>query len=78
MTTRGYVTVVEMYAALRVIYQEDPETNLQKALATAFADDLRPMDEKGRWKPSPLLILVGGAVLTLIVVFIYFSFGARG
>jgi hypothetical protein len=78
MRTRGYVTVVEMHAALRVIYREDPETNLQRALATAFADDLRPIDEKKRWKPNPLLILIGSAVLTLIVVFLYFSLGARG
>lgn len=78
MRTRGYVTVTQMHEALRIAYREDPESNLQKALATAFADDLRPIDEKGRWKPSPLLILVGGIVLTVIIVFVYFSLGARG
>jgi hypothetical protein len=67
-----------MQEALRIVYREDPETNLQKALATAFADDLRPIDEKGRWKPSPLLVLIGSVVLTLIAVFIYFSVGGQG
>ena len=28
---------------------------LQKALLRSLADDLKPVDEKGRWKPSPLL-----------------------
>ena len=77
MRTRGYVTVVEMKQALRAIYRADPETNLQKALLTAFADDLKPIDQKSRWKPSPLLILVGGVVLTLFTVFVYFSVGGR-
>ena len=77
MRTRGYVTVVEMQQALRAVYRTDPETNLQKALLTAFADDLKPIDQKGRWKPSPLLILVGGVVVTLFAVFVYFSVGGR-
>ncbi len=77
MRTRGYVTVVEMQQALRAVYRADSETNLQKALQTAFADDLKPIDQKGRWKPSPLLILVGGVVLTLFAVFVYFSVGGQ-
>ena len=78
MRTHGYVSVIEMQQALRAVYREDPETNLQKALAAAFADDLRPIDERGRWKPSPVFILVGSLVLILIAVFIYFSIGGQG
>jgi hypothetical protein len=77
MKTRGHVTVTEMQEALRILYHEDPETNLQKTLAAAFADDLGPTDEKGRWKPSPLLVLVGSVLITLIAVFIYFSIGGQ-
>ena len=77
MRTRGYVTVVEMQQALRAVYRTDSETNLQKALLTAFTDDLKPIDQKGRWRPSPLLILVGGVVLTLFAVFVYFSVGGQ-
>ena len=67
-----------MQQALRRVYREDPEANLQKALATAFSDDLRPIGENGRWKPSPVVVLVGSLVLILVAVFIYFSFGGQG
>jgi hypothetical protein len=78
MKTRGYVTVVEMQQALRLLYHEDGETNLQQALLKALADDLKPTDERGRWKPSPVLVLLAGVVLTLIACFVYFSLGSQG
>jgi hypothetical protein len=42
-----------------------------------LADDLRPVDDKGRWRPSTPLILVGVLVGVLIASFAYFSIGAR-
>ena len=53
------------------------ESNLQQALLRLLADDLKPVDEKGRWKPSPLLILVAVLLSALIGVFFYFTFGAH-
>jgi len=38
--------------ALRQIYLSDAESNLQNALLESLSDELRPVDEKGRWKPS--------------------------
>lgn len=77
MRTRGYVTIAETRQALRAIYREDDETNLQKALLRAFSDDIKPLDESGRWRPSSLLILVGVLILAILGVFAYFSLGGK-
>jgi hypothetical protein len=77
MNEQGYVSPEEVRQALRQIYRNDSETNLQNAVAQSLADGLKPVDEKGRWKPSPLFVLVCVLVCTLIGVFIYFSIGGR-
>jgi hypothetical protein len=51
------------------------ETNPEKALRSALANDLKPVDARGRWKPSSLLILAGVIVFALLGVFLYFSLG---
>jgi hypothetical protein len=56
----------------------DAETNLQSSLLESFSDELKPIDEKGRWRPSPLLILTMVLLCALLGVFVYFSLGARG
>jgi hypothetical protein len=55
MDQRGYVTSTEMRQALHTVYQQDGETNLHKALLDALADDLRPIDENGRWRLNTLI-----------------------
>ena len=77
MDTQGHVSPEEIRAALRSIYRADPESNLQRALLRILADDLKPVDEKGRWKPSPLLILIVFIACALAGVFFYFTLGAR-
>jgi hypothetical protein len=67
----------EIRLALLSIYRGDSESNLQQALLRLLADELKPVDEKGRWKPSPLLILVALLVCALIGIFLYFTLGAR-
>ena len=62
MDTAGYVTPEKVHLALRKLHSEDIETNPEKALRHAFADDLKPVDARGRWKRSSLVILVGCAV----------------
>ena len=64
-----------MRLALRKLHSEDTETNPEMALRHALADDLKPVDERGRWKPSSLVILVGVIVAALLGVFLYFSVG---
>jgi hypothetical protein len=75
MDAAGYVTPEEVRLALRKLYSEDVETNPEKALRHALADDLKPVDELGRWKPSSLVILAGAIGCALLGIFLYFSLG---
>jgi hypothetical protein len=77
MDARGYISPEEVRQALRTIYRCDAEANLQTALLQSLSDSLTPVDEKGRWKPSPLLVLLISLLCGLIGVFLYFSIGAR-
>ena len=78
MDSRGYISAEEVRQALRQIYLSDAESNLQNALLNSLSDELKPVDEKGRWKPSPLLVLTIVLLCALAGVFIYFSIGGRG
>ena len=75
MDTASYVTPEEVRLTLRKLHSEDIETNPEKALRHAFADDLKPVDARGSWKPSSLVILVGVIASALLGVFLYFSVG---
>ena len=75
MDAQGHVSPEKIRAALRTIYRADPESNLQKALLRLLADDLKPVDEKGRWKPSTVLLLIALLGCALVGVFFYFTLG---
>jgi hypothetical protein len=77
MDAQGHVSPQEVRIALRSIYGSDPESNLEKALFRSLADELKPVDEKGRWKPSPLLILFLLLVCVVAAVFVYFTLGGQ-
>jgi hypothetical protein len=77
MDDLGYISAEEVRQALRQIYRNDAESNLQNALLESLSDELRPVDEKGRWKPSPLLVLTVVLLCALVSIFIYFSVGGR-
>lgn len=77
MDTKGNISPDEVRQALRQIYLNDPETNLQLSLLESLSDELKPIDEKGRWKPSPLLILTLVLLCALLGVFVYFSVGGH-
>jgi hypothetical protein len=78
MDTHGNISPYEVRPALRQIYRSDAETSLQSSLLEALSDELKPIDEKGRWKPSPLLILTLVLLCALLGVFVFFSVGGRG
>ena len=78
MDTQGYISPKEVRQALRQIYRSDAETNLLSSLLESLSDDLKPIDEKGHWKLSPLLILTLVLLCALLGVFVYFSVGGRG
>ena len=77
MDTQNYLSAVEVRQALRQIYRNDTESNLQSSLLESLSDELKPIDDKGRWKPSPLLILTLVLLCALLGVFVYFSIGGR-
>jgi hypothetical protein len=77
MDPQGYITPHEVRQALKQIYRSDAEINLKDSLLDSLSDELKPIDEKGRWKPSPLLILTLVLLCALLGVFVYFSIGGR-
>jgi hypothetical protein len=78
MDTQGNISPDEVRQALRQIYLSDEETNLESSLLEFLSDELKPIDEKGRWKPSPLLILALVLLCAVVGVFVYFSVGGGG
>ena len=77
MDAQGNISAEEVRQALRQIFLSDAESNLQNALLESLSDELKPVDEKGRWKPSPLLVLTVVLLCALAGVFFYFSIGGR-
>jgi len=78
MDAKGHTSPQEVRAALRSVFRDDAESNLQKALLRHLSDDLKPLDHKGRWKPSPLVILGASLIGALMAIFFYFTLGAHG
>ena len=78
MDAQGYISPDEVRQALRQIYLSDAETSLQDSLLESFSDELKPIDEKGHWKLSPLIILTLVLLCALLGVFVYFSVGGQG
>ena len=77
MDARGYISAEEVRQALRQLYRSDAESNLQNSLLDSLSDELKPVDEKGRWRPSPLLVLTVVLLCALVSVFTYFTVGGR-
>ena len=77
MAAQRYISAEEARQALRQIYRGDAESNLQNAFRESLSDELKPIDEKGRRKPSPVLVLMVVLLCALAGVFIYFSIGGR-
>ena len=75
MDGAGYITPDEVRLALCKLHAEDAETNPELALRAALADDLKPVDARGRWKPSSLVVLIGVIFFALLCIFLYFSLG---
>jgi hypothetical protein len=78
MDSQGYISPQEVRQALRQIYRSDAEINLQSSLLESLSDELKPINEKGRWRPSPLLTLTFVLLCALLGIFVYFSVGGRG
>lgn len=77
MAAPDYISSQQARRALQSLYRNDAESNIEKALLESLSDGIRPVDEKGRWKPSPILLLIVALVFALAGVFLYFSLGGR-
>ena len=77
MEPRRYITNADVSEALRKLYEEDAEANLQRAFLLALSDDLKPLDAKGRWRPSPVVVILGCLFFAIALIFIYFSLGGQ-
>ena len=77
MAGQDYISAERVREALQLLYRSDTESNLEKALLKSLSDGVKPIDDKGRWKPSPILLLIAVIVFALAGVFLYFSIGGR-
>ena len=77
MAGQDYISAEQVREALQLLYRSDTESNLEKALLESLSDGVKPIDDKGRWKPSPILLLIAIIVFALAGVFLYFSIGGR-
>ena len=78
MDTPDYLSTEQVRQALREIYRHDAEINLRTELMETFSDELKPIDQKGRRRPGPLLVLSVLFLSALVGVFVYFSIGGHG
>lgn len=64
----------EMRAELRQLYATDPEARLLQVMGRSFADPVKPESAKGRFRPDPLLVVLGVIALFVASVFLYFTY----
>jgi len=54
---------------------EHPEESLSGNLAKAIQDPLKPFTENGRLRINPLLLISTAIMLSVVGLFLFFSFG---
>jgi hypothetical protein len=64
----------EMRAELQQLYATDPEARLLQVMSRSFADPVKPESANGRFRPDPLLVLLGVLAGFVASVFLYFTY----
>jgi hypothetical protein len=64
----------EMRAELRRLYATDPEVRLLQVMGRSFADPVKPETANGRFRPDPLLVVLGVIASFVANVFLYFTY----
>jgi hypothetical protein len=59
---------------LRCLFEQDPEAQLLAGIRRRLADPLKPEDEDGRFRPHPLVVLLGAMGAIAAGVFFYFGY----
>lgn len=63
-----------MRAELRQLYATDPEARLLQVLGRSFTDPVKPESANGRFRPNPLLVVLGVLAAFVASVFLYFTY----
>jgi hypothetical protein len=64
----------EMRAELQQLYATDPEARLLQVMGRSFADPVKPECANGRFRPDPLLVMLGVIATFVASVFLYFTY----
>lgn len=68
------IDLSEMRQRLLEFYAQDPESDWVAKVKQRLADSVRPQNEKGRFRPHSLLVLLGTIALIATGAFLYFSY----
>jgi hypothetical protein len=68
------IEISEMRENLRELFTQDEEARILTALWRYVADPVKPQDQNGRFRPHPLLLLLGVIVGTAVALFLYFTY----
>ncbi len=74
MRAPEHITVAEMRILLGEAYAQDPEKTFLGQLARSLRDPAMPQDANNRLRLHPLWLMLGLLVLSVIGVFVVFSF----
>jgi hypothetical protein len=66
--------VPQMHQNLRHLFEQDPEAQLLAGIRRHITDPVKPEDEDGRFRPHPILLLLGVIGALAMAVFLYFSY----
>ena len=58
---------------LRKLYVSDPEKSLVRTIVRGLADPVKPQNDKGRFRPHPVMVWLLAATLVAATAFLYFS-----
>lgn len=67
----------DMLQLVRDRFEQDPDAQILPKLMRWFADPLKPQDEKGRFRPSPVVLMVLVIGLIAVTAFLYFGYWAK-
>ena len=68
------IDLSEMRQHLLEFYAQDPESDWARNAKQLLADPVKPQNEKGRFRPHPILVLLGTIALITAGTFLYFSY----
>ena len=64
----------DMRRELRQVYGRDPEARLLQVVVRSLADPVKPEDTTGRFRPHPLVMVLGILGIFAVCVCAYFTF----